>query len=98
VVFANLINACANDNKKTMRDAAMGALKSGTELSELEGGGPNPLALEGVVGAFNSELKESDYKVRYCLVGYVDHGLSTVSLNDLRACLSSVYLSGGRTS
>ena len=65
VVYAPLINAAMNDNKKNMHDASMGALRVGTSMNSLEGEGPNSLALEPFVVALVGELGESELKVRY---------------------------------
>jgi hypothetical protein len=63
VVYAPLINAAMNDNKKNMHDAAMQALSSGTSLAPLEGDGLNEQSLEAFVNALVGELEESEYKV-----------------------------------
>ena len=62
LVFGPLINAAMTDNKKIMRDAAITALQSGTELHAMEGGGCNSLALDCMVGCLVTELKDSDFK------------------------------------
>ena len=62
LVFGPLINAAMTDNKIIMRDAAITALQSGTELHAMEGGGCNSLALDCMVGCLVTELKDSDFK------------------------------------
>lgn len=64
VIYPAVISSALNDNKKPMRDAALAALRSGTTVSDLEGGGPNGAALEFFVIALANELSGSEYKVR----------------------------------
>lgn len=63
VVYASLVNAVMNDNRKPMREASLEALKVGTQLSPLEGTGPNELSLEPLMVALVGELGESELKV-----------------------------------
>ncbi|KAG7371784.1 hypothetical protein IV203_017926 [Nitzschia inconspicua] len=62
VVYAPLINAAMNDNRKIMNDAAMEALQKGTSQPPIEGGGLNESSLETFVVALTTELEESEYK------------------------------------
>jgi len=62
LVFAPLINATMNDIKKTMRDAALGAIQAGTTESSLDGGGVNGEALEEFVAAMVAEVNERSSK------------------------------------
>jgi len=63
VVYASLINAVMNDNRKPMREASLEALRVGTQMSPLEGSGPNELSLEPLMVALVGELGESELKV-----------------------------------
>jgi cytoskeleton-associated protein 5 len=64
VIFPAVVNSALNDIKKPMRDAALAAIRSGTTMSDLEGGGPNGAALEFFVAALVSGLSGSEYKVK----------------------------------
>jgi hypothetical protein len=63
VVYAPLINSAMNDSRMIMHDACMEALKIGTSLPKLQGGGPNVQALEPFLLGLVGELDESDFKV-----------------------------------
>ena len=73
IVFAPLVSAVMNDNRKPMRDASMEALRAGTTASSIEGGEPNSLALESLVIAVVGELSESEYKVRVHVFCPLEH-------------------------
>lgn len=63
VVYASLIHAGMNDNKKVVRDAALEALDRGTNIADIDGGGVNPKAMEPLIAGFVSESEESEFKV-----------------------------------
>jgi hypothetical protein len=63
VVYASLIQAGINDNKKVVRDAALEALDRGTNIADIDGGGVNPKAMEPLIAGFVSASEESEYKV-----------------------------------
>lgn len=63
IVYGQLIHAGMSDNKKIVRDSALEALQKGTLLSDLDGGGANPLAMEPLIAAFVKQVKDSEYKV-----------------------------------
>ena len=63
IVYAPLISAAMNDNKKIMRDAAIDALNKVTMKTEIDGGGVNKHAMEPFMSACASELNESAQKV-----------------------------------
>lgn len=64
IVYAPLVNAVMNDNRKPMREASLEAIRLGTTASSVEGGEPNSLSLESLMVAVVGELSESEYKVR----------------------------------
>ncbi len=68
VIFPAIVNSALNDIKKPMRDASLAAVRSGTTLNGLEGGGPNGPALGVFLAALVSGLDGSEFKVRtqYC--------------------------------
>jgi hypothetical protein len=68
IVYAPLINAAMNDIKKPMRDAALGALRSGTMASELLGGGINEEALEPFIVALVGEVTEASARVSWTAI------------------------------
>jgi hypothetical protein len=65
IVFAPLLSAAMNDNRKPMREASLESIRSGTTESDLEGASPNPLSLEVLMASLASELGDSEYKVSY---------------------------------
>jgi cytoskeleton-associated protein 5 len=73
IVFAPLVSAVLNDNRKPMRDESMEALRAGTTASSIEGGEPNSSALESLMVAVVGELSESEYKVRAYVFPAVKH-------------------------
>lgn len=79
-VYASLIHAGMNDNKKIARDAALEALERGTSLADIDGGGINPSAMEPLMVAFVSELEESEFKVSICCTGFLDNHYEAQSL------------------
>lgn len=62
VVFPSLVNAAMNDIKKTMRDAAILALRLGTDSAHQNGGGTNASALEAFISSLDSELSDASLK------------------------------------
>lgn len=87
VVYAPLINSAMNENKKTMHDAAMEALRKGTSLHPLEGDGVNNQALLTFVAALAAELDESEFKV--CLAS--TFFILTLLCSFLKQALSSCF-------
>ena len=63
IVFAPLVSAVMNDNRKPMRDASMEAIRMGTMASSFEGGEPNTSSLESLMVAVVGELNDSEFKV-----------------------------------
>jgi hypothetical protein len=64
IVYGPLLRAAMNDNKKNVRDAALEALKRGTFVNDMAGGGVNISSMESIIAGFVSELEQSEYKVR----------------------------------
>lgn len=64
IVYAALIHLGMNDNKKIVRDAVLEAIEQGILLTDIDGGGINPRAMEPLMAGFVSELNESEFKVR----------------------------------
>ena len=62
VVFPALVNAAMNDMKKTMRDAAVSALVSGTDRPTQNGGGTNKSSVEAFILSLESELSDAALK------------------------------------
>ena len=62
LVFSPLLNAAISDGRKPMREASLKALSDGTISSDLEGGGPNGLALESLMVAFVGVVGSAEIK------------------------------------
>ena len=62
IVYPSLLSAAMNDMKKTMRDASLSALQTGTRHPEHSGGGVNILAVDAVIVCLLSELSDAAIK------------------------------------
>jgi hypothetical protein len=63
LVYGPLINNAISDIKKPVRDSALEALKQGTTVSQIEGGGLNKECLEPFVSSMANELSDTAMKV-----------------------------------
>ena len=85
IVYAPLISAAMNENKKLMRDASLEALKRGTMKIEMEGGGVNANSMEPLMHACASELNEAGKKVS--LFDYVHIHYQKPAMNHMYSLL-----------
>jgi len=63
IVYAPLVSAVMNDNRKPMRQMSLEAIRVGTTASSVEGGKPNRSSLESLMVSVVGELSESEFKV-----------------------------------
>lgn len=64
IVYSPLLNAAMSDIKKPMRDACLAALRAGTALHPIEGGGLSIETVEPLVSSLIGEITESTIRVR----------------------------------
>jgi len=88
IVFAPLVSAVANDNRKPMREASLEAIRVGTTASSVEGGEPNSASLESLMVAVVGELNESEFKVRFASYVTCYKLIDSFPLCTLNYCLS----------
>lgn len=95
IVFGPLITAAMNDIKKPMRDASLEALKAGTTVASLDGGGINAEALEEFVVALVNEVNERSSRVSITYYIEFCHDIKELDpFSDLRFIIYIIRLEG----
>jgi len=62
ILYSTLLTAALSDRKQQMKDSALEALAQTLTKSEIDGGGPNLLAHEGLILPIAVAIKKSEYK------------------------------------